>query len=102
MQHASDQLITTAKRQRAFARLAVLALVLLQLANVVHHDDHTATELAETCVACMQLDSPVLSAGEPASFAPMPLPESDRGQLDQPLAVRTIHARPPPRASPST
>ena len=100
MQHGSDQLITTAKRQRALARLAVLALVLLQLTNVVHHDDHTATDVGETCVACVQLDSPVLSASEPASFAPVPLPESDLGRLDQPPAVRAIHARPPPRAPP--
>ena len=100
MQHGSDQLITTAKRQRAFARLAVVALVLLQLTNVVHHDDHTATDVGETCVACVQLDSPVLSASEPASFSPVPLPESDLGRLDQPPAVRAIHARPPPRAPP--
>ena len=100
MQHASDQLITTAKRQRAFARLAVVALVLLQLTNVVHHDDHTTTELAETCVVCVQLDSPVLSASEPASFAPVPPLESDRVRLDQPPTVRALHARPPPRAPP--
>ena len=100
MQHASNQLIATVKRQRAFARLAVLALVLLQLANVVHHDDHTATDLAETCVACVQLDSPVLSASATESSAPAPLSESDRGRLDQPPAVRVIHARPPPRAPP--
>ena len=99
MQRTSNQLITTAKRQRACARLAVVALVLLQLTNVVHHDDHTATDVAETCVACVQLDSPVLSAIEPASSAPVPQPESDRGRLDQPT-VLAIHARPPPRAPP--
>ena len=100
MQHTSNQLITTVKRQQACAWLAVVALVLLQLTNVVHHDDHTAAELAETCVACVQLDSPVLSASEPASSAPVPLPKSDRGRLDHPQALREIHARPPPRAPP--
>ena len=100
MQHAGNQLIATVKRQRALARLAVVALILLQLTNVVHHDDHTTTELAETCVACVQLDSPVLSASEPASFAPVPQPESDLGRLEHPPAARTIHARPPPRAPP--
>jgi len=100
MQHASDQLITTAKRQRAFAPLALVALALLQFTDVLHHDGHAATELAETCVACVQLDSPLLSASAPVSSAPAPLPQSDRGRLDQPPAARAIHARPPPRAPP--
>ena len=40
----------------ATAYVALFALALVQLAAVLHHDEHEATELAESCVACVQLE----------------------------------------------
>lgn len=100
MQHASEASTTVAKRQQVFAWLALVALVSLQLANVVHQSGHAATELAETCVACVQLDSPALAASATGSSMPELAPETDRAQFIQAPARQATYTRPPPRAPP--
>jgi len=40
----------------ATARVALFALAVLQLGVALHHDQHAATELTSTCVACVQLE----------------------------------------------
>ena len=36
--------------------VALFGLVILQLGLALHHDQHAATDLASTCVACVQLE----------------------------------------------
>ena len=36
--------------------MVLFALAVLQLGAALHHDQHEATELTESCVACVQLE----------------------------------------------
>ena len=38
------------------ARIALFALAVLQLGLALHHDQHSATDLTTTCVACIQFE----------------------------------------------
>ena len=40
----------------ATAYIALLAVAALQLGFALHHDQHSATDLTSTCVACVQLE----------------------------------------------
>lgn len=100
MRYASNQSMNTANRQRALAWLALVALALLQVANVVHQSGHAAADLAETCVACVQLDSPALTAFAVAASAPDLGLQLNRRKLADPPALQTSRTRPPPRAPP--
>ena len=40
----------------ATAYAALFGLAVLQLGLALHHDQHAATELTNTCVACVQLE----------------------------------------------
>ncbi len=100
MQQASDQSTSTAKRQQAFAWLVLIALILLQLANVVHQSSHAAADLTETCVACVQFDAPALVASADGSPGPELGPASVGSKLVQPHVRQAPRTRPPPRASP--
>lgn len=100
MQQASNQSTSTAKRQQAFAWLVLVALVLLQLANVVHQNSHAAADLAETCVVCVQFDAPALAASADGSPGPQLVPESVDSKPVQPHARQAPRTRPPTRAPP--
>ena len=49
------------------AHIALFALAVLQLGFVLHHDQHSATDLAGTCPACVQLEQFDDAAGNAAA-----------------------------------
>jgi len=86
----------------ATAYVALLALAVLQLGIALHHDQHAATDLTSTCVACVQLEqfddlvpatgTEIVTQSEGSvAFAPVML-------LPASAALRPYNSRAPPSA----
>ena len=76
----------------ATAYVALFALAVLQLGVALHHDQHAATDLTDTCVACIQLEQfddivPAAGADTVTTFA----------NADTATSVATVSAATPLR-----
>ena len=62
---SAAKLQSSKRASSAMGYCALVALAILQLGVALHHDEHSATELTSSCVACVQLeqDDDVLAPG---------------------------------------
>ena len=56
MVRTAEKAATRRQAPSATAYVALFALAVLQLGVVLHHDQHSATDLTSTCVACIQFE----------------------------------------------
>lgn len=90
------------RRPRAFAWVALCALVVFQFATAAHDSQHTIGDLADACAMCVQLDdggnairttvNQAIESPIPGYVSPLPSRVSDR----RPAVL--LRARAPPHA----